>query len=90
MNQRIGVIISGKVQGVNFRHYTSRTASRLGVNGWVRNLANGSVEGCFEGEGSAVDALVEWCRTGSDYARVDSLELHEEPFVGEFVEFEVR
>lgn len=87
MKKRVTVIVSGRVQGVNFRHFTSQSARRLGVKGWVRNLADGSVEGCFEGDASAVDALVEWCRSGPDYARVDSLELWEEPFRDEFTEF---
>lgn len=90
MKKRVTVMVSGRVQGVNFRHFTSQSARRLGVKGWVRNLADGSVEGCFEGEATAVDALVEWCRSGPDYARVDSLELRDEPYVGEFDEFQIR
>ena len=89
MSKRVRVIVTGRVQGVNFRHYTSKNARRLGVKGWVRNLSDGSVEGCFEGEATAVDALVDWCRQGPDYARVDGVELHSEPFTGEFEEFQV-
>jgi acylphosphatase len=89
MNKRVRLIVSGRVQGVNFRRYTQLTAQRLGVSGWVRNLADGSVEACCEGEATAVDALVEWCRSGPDYARVDSLELREEPYRGEFTEFQI-
>ncbi len=90
MNKRMHVIVSGRVQGVNFRRYTQQTAQGLGVSGWVRNLPDGAVEGCFEGEASAVDALVAWCKEGPSYARVDRLELREEPFAGEFTGFQVR
>ncbi len=90
MNKRVHVIVSGRVQGVNFRRATQQTAQGLGVSGWVRNLPDGAVEGCFEGEASAVDALVAWCQEGPSYARVDRLELKEEPFTGEFAGFQVR
>jgi acylphosphatase len=90
MNKRVHVIVSGRVQGVNFRRYTQQTAQGLGVSGWVRNLPDGSVEGCFEGEKSAVDALVAWCKEGPSFARVDRLELRDEPFCGEFSGFQVR
>lgn len=90
MNRRIRIVVSGIVQGVYFRRYTQMTASSLGVNGWVRNLPDGRVEGCFEGEADAVAALVKWCRSGPPAGRVDSLELVEEPFSGEFTDFMIR
>lgn len=90
MNIRVKVNVRGIVQGVNFRWYTKQTAESLGVRGWVRNLADGSVEGCFEGDSSAVQGLVEWCRQGPPSSRVESLQLQEEPFSGEFAMFEVR
>lgn len=90
MNKRVRVIVSGRVQGVNFRRYTQQTAQGLGVSGWVRNLPDGSVEACFEGEASAVDAVVAWCKEGPSYARVDRLEAAGEPFTGEFTGFQVR
>ena len=90
MNKRVNIVVSGLVQGVNFRRYTQMTARRLGVRGWVRNLPDGSVQGCFEGDGAAVDEMAAWCRTGPDYARVDRLELREEPYTGEFSEFQIR
>lgn len=90
MKRRVRVVVSGIVQGVNFRRYTQMTARSLGVAGWVRNLPTGSVEGCFEGEADAVAALVEWCRSGPPYGRVDSLDLVDEPFAGEFTDFMIR
>lgn len=90
MKRRVRVIVTGRVQGVNFRRYTQMTASGLNVNGWVRNLPSGAVEGCFEGESAAVDALLEWCRSGPPSGRVDALEIVEEPFIGEFDNFTIR
>lgn len=90
MNRRVHVLISGIVQGVNFRRYTQMTAQQLGVNGWVRNLHDGRVEGCFEGETQAVGALLDWCRSGPPSGRVDNLEIQEEQFAAEFSSFSIR
>lgn len=90
MNRRVKVVVNGIVQGVNFRRYTQMTAIKFGVNGWVHNLPTGAVEGCFEGEQAAVSALIEWCRNGPPSGRVDSLEVSEEQYRGEFDSFTVR
>jgi acylphosphatase len=87
MNVRIGVRISGRVQGVNYRYATWRQAQALGVSGWVRNHYNGDVEGCFEGEEAAVTALVEWCRSGPPAARVDRVTVSRQEYTGEFQGF---
>ncbi len=87
---RRAVVVSGRVQGVAFRNHTQRTALELGVKGWVRNLPNGDVEGCFEGEETAVRQLVDWCRRGPATARVDRLTEREERHTGEFGSFEIR
>lgn len=84
------VVVQGRVQGVAFRNNTQITARSLNVDGWVRNLVNGDVEGCFEGDEPAVLALVEWCRCGPAAARVDNLIVHEEPCCGAFNGFEIR
>jgi acylphosphatase len=90
MKIRATVIVSGLVQGVNFRHYTRVQAEALGVAGWVRNRPDGHVEGCFEGEEPAVEALIDWCRRGPDWARVDGVEVQREAYRGEFDGFTVR
>ncbi|MDP9385186.1 MAG: acylphosphatase, partial [Actinomycetota bacterium] len=54
--------VRGRVQGVGFRDATRREAERLGVAGWVRNAAGGSVELHAEGPAAAVDVIVAWCR----------------------------
>ena len=54
-------------------------ARALGLDGWVRNQRDGSVEAVFEGSPEAVEALVTWCRRGPRSARVDALDVTEEP-----------
>ena len=90
MNIRVTVVVQGRVQGVSFRHYTCCRALELGVAGWVRNLPDGSVEGLFEGEASAVNAMVDWCRQGPPSARVDRIEILEGVFTGEYDDFVTR
>lgn len=87
MNVRKTVTVKGIVQGVNFRYYTQREAVKLGVTGWVRNLPNGDVEGCFEGSAEAVEALIDWCGKGPSRARVDSVTVEEAKYQGAYTEF---
>lgn len=88
--KRVHVYISGWVQGVYFRHHTQVHARRYSVNGWVRNLPDGRVEATFEGEDRDVDAVVESCRRGPPGAQVEHVEIRDEPYFGEFKEFNVR
>ncbi len=90
MKIRARVIVEGLVQGVNFRFYTQQTAIQHNVTGWVQNLPDGSVEGCFEGEERDVRALIDWCRRGPDWASVDEVTVKEEPYRGEFSGFHIR
>jgi len=77
---RAHVYVSGKVQGVYFRATTRNTAREHGVDGWVRNLADGRVEAAFEGPEDDVESLIEFCHEGSKAARVDDVEVsYEEP-----------
>ncbi len=88
--KRVHVFISGKVQGVFYRAYTQDEAKKLGVNGWVRNLPDGRVEAVFEGVDEAVDEMVKWCYKGSPASKVEKVEVIEEPYTGEFKDFEIR
>jgi acylphosphatase len=83
------VIARGRVQGVFFRGATEEEARARGVDGWVRNLRDGSVEAVFEGPPEAVEALVAWCRTGPRGAHVDAMEVEDEPADG-LRGFEIR
>lgn len=89
MKTRVIVIVKGVVQGVNFRFHTQQAAQRLNVSGWVRNLPDGNVEGCFEGEEKNVTALIDWCRRGPDWARVDEITVTVDDYRGEFDGFRI-
>jgi len=74
------VIVRGHVQGVFFRETTMRRARGAGVNGWVRNNPDGTVEAVFEGDREAVERLVRFCEEGPRGARVDWVDVAaEEP-----------
>ncbi|QYJ16993.1 Acylphosphatase [Rubrobacter xylanophilus DSM 9941] len=88
--KRVHVYVSGRVQGVFFRDSTRERARRLGVSGWVRNLPDGRVEAVFEGESGDVDEMVRWCHEGPPHARVESVEVEEEPVSKSSEGFEVR
>lgn len=76
-SKRIHALVHGRVQGVFFRETTCRQAKRLGLSGWVRNLANGTVETEFQGDRQAVDSLLDWLAQGSPLSSVDKVESHE-------------
>lgn len=69
--------IEGRVQGVWFRESTRREAVPLGISGYARNMADGSVEVLACGEASALDRLAEWLQRGPPMARVTRVECHE-------------
>ena len=73
------VKVHGAVQGVFFRDCTRRRAESHGVAGWVCNCPDGSVEAVFEGDPEAVAQLVEFARRGPSRARVDRVEVSDEP-----------
>ncbi|MET1051149.1 MAG: acylphosphatase [Mycetocola sp.] len=76
-------VVSGRVQGVGFRYWTHREAERLGINGWVRNRADGTVEVELEGAPAAVAELVEWLGHGPSGAVVERVEVSDQAPVGE-------
>lgn len=65
--------VTGRVQGVYFRAATAERARELGVRGWVRNCADGSVEVAATGRDDAVAQLVRWLWTGPPAASVASV-----------------
>lgn len=86
---RAHVYVRGKVQGVFFRQNTRRQAQSHGVSGWVCNLPDGRVEAVFEGEEDAVKALVDYCRHGPSYSKVENVEAAYETYTGEFTDFKI-
>ena len=90
MRARLYVVIRGRVQGVGFRYSAYRQAQALGVAGWVRNRADGSVEAEVEGERSALEAFLEWCQDGPPLARVAAVEPVWSEARGSYAEIEIR
>ena len=82
--------IYGRVQGVFFRANTRKQSQRRGLAGWVKNLADGSVEAIIEGPREQVEEVVEWAREGPPRANVEDLTVDWEEPTGEFDGFEVR
>jgi acylphosphatase len=66
--------ISGRVQGVCFRHYTIQEAEKWGISGTVRNLYNGDVEVYAQGDESAISRFEQFLHTGPRSARVEKVE----------------
>jgi len=66
--------IHGRVQGVGFRYHTQIAANRLGISGWVRNMADGGVETCVCGNEPQIAAMKNWLKQGPDCARVEKIE----------------
>jgi len=87
---RAHVFISGRVQGVFFRHETRLRAIRNNVVGWVRNLPDGRVEAVFEGEKENVEVMIAFCHRGPPGAVVKNVEVIWENPTGEFKDFRIR
>jgi acylphosphatase len=87
---RVHLVISGLVQGVGFRLATQREATRLGLAGWVRTLADGRVEAVAEGPEPSVEQLVAWCRRGPAGARVRDVAVDRRPPEGRSGRFTIE
>lgn len=88
--KRYRFLVNGRVQGVAFRYATQDMARTLGLTGWVRNRADGAVEGEYQGSESCCTKLAAWLEQGPPAARVDSLHADEiQLFPGETV-FTIR
>lgn len=81
--------IHGRVQGVWYRASTQKQAAALGLSGFVRNVADGSVEAVAEGPREQLEALIAWCREGPPHARVSEVESRFGDATGEFDDFRV-
>ncbi|MDR3536414.1 MAG: acylphosphatase [Acetobacteraceae bacterium] len=68
------LIIRGRVQGVGFRAWVTQKARELGLDGWARNRADGSIEVLIAGDTAAVEELARLCRRGPRFAEVASID----------------
>ena len=71
------VVIRGRVQGVGYRAWAEVAALELGIQGWVRNSRDGSVEAVLAGSEEAVLTMIELCRDGPPGARVEAVDQRE-------------
>ena len=74
----VTVKIEGRVQGVYFRAWTYETAQSLGLDGWVRNASDGSVEAVFSGPVAQVEEMLERCKDGPRDAKVTAVTVTDE------------
>ena len=88
--KRVHLIISGRVQGVDYRYSTYHQAISIGAKGWVRNIPNNKVEIIFEGEEPELNKMIQWCYQGPPMARVDNIEITEQKFKNEFKDFSIK
>jgi acetyl esterase/lipase len=88
--RRVHVRIFGRVQGVGFRAFTLEQAQKLGLGGHVRNCDDGSVEAVIEGPADAVTRLLEHLGRGPEGSRVEKTLVRDEPYRGEYRQFEIR
>ncbi|MBF0345396.1 MAG: acylphosphatase [Nitrospirae bacterium] len=82
--------IEGRVQGVGFRYFVRELAMRHGVNGWVRNLYDGSVEAVLEGDSKDVSIAVAYCYKGPPGSLVTNVDVTWMEYTGEFTSFGIR
>jgi acylphosphatase len=73
------VVVRGRVQGVGFRWWMVEEAQALGLDGWVRNRRDGTVEAVLRGPADAVAEMLRRCEIGPPAARVRAVEAAEEP-----------
>ncbi len=87
--KRLVLKISGRVQGVFFRHTARLHAEKLGLNGWARNEEDGSLALTVEGEETKLNEFLDWCRKGPPLASVDNVQVTWGEATGEFKGFEI-
>ena len=90
MNKQVHVLLQGRVQGVGFRFFVRDCARRLGLTGWVRNLADGRVEAVATGEDDSLQHFVTLCRKGPPAAVVQDMTVEWQDASAGFAHFTIR
>ena len=84
----VRIIIEGRVQQVGLRHWIRRKAISLGINGWVRNRVNGTVEAMFGGKKQSVNEILKLCHHGPSFAHIKRIkefpQTHQEKMPDDF------
>lgn len=84
------IFISGRVQGVGFRHFTRKNAESLGITGWVKNLPDGRVEAVFQGSEEQIEELIQRCKNGPIASYVQDIEAEKDLGDEDFDDFSVE
>lgn len=71
----VRLIFHGRVQGVGFRYYVEGEAEVSGLEGWVRNRRDGSVEAVVAGDEKLIEGLINACRRGPPVSRVEKIDI---------------
>jgi acylphosphatase len=89
--KRAKIKVKGLVQGVNFRYDAKKKADSYDLEGYAKNLETGNeIEIVVEGIEDNVEKMVRWCKTGSDYSRIEDVEVEYEKPTGEYHEFKIE
>ena len=89
MKKRFLVRVFGRVQGVGFRYFTLSKAKLLGINGYVKNMPDGSVFIDCEGEEKSLEIFLAYLKEGPHFASVEKIEFKEESLKG-YSDFVIR
>lgn len=82
--------VQGLVQGVGFRYFVFRNASKLGIKGYAKNLYDGSVEVVAEGNENSVNELYKLLKLGPSRSMVSSVEVKYFDYIGKYSGFDIR
>ncbi len=87
--QRTLALISGIVQGVNFRYFIYKKALELNIKGYVKNIENDRLEAVFEGPDLSVEQMIDFCKVGPPLSKVKSIIIKKQEFKNEFKDFKI-
>ena len=88
--QRVHIIVHGSVQGVFFRANAKKIAESLGLNGYTKNMDDGTVEVVAQGPEEKIKELIEFCKKGPEMSNVKKIDFKFEKVSDKFDGFEVR
>ena len=88
--KRYKAILTGRVQGVGLRFFTMENASKLGLTGWVKNMADGTVHLEVQGKDSVITEFVNIIKKGNFIINVETFDAEEMPVVEEEKAFIIK
>lgn len=89
LKKQYHMLITGLVQGVNFRAFFKIKAQSQNLSGWIKNLPNGNVETVVEGKEKNYKELEKWCYKGNHYGRVEDIKVEVSEKLDNFTDMEI-